>query len=175
MSNKKNKQLIKNSDISKLSKEELVKVVENMVMPILHPEKYKEMVKKNLPEFVQEMDNKEDMADSIFQSNQEFLLVLFDCLRRYHGWGEAEMKKLKRELSDVLTGAKEFEGGGLSFLSIHDVTLLGDKIEQVGIAGVMKEIVQARLQRIKIHKLGLEVPILPGAEGMLKKLTAPKK
>ena len=175
MGKKKNKQLIKSSDLSKLSHKELLKVTENMLMPILNKEKYKEMVKNALPEFVKEMDNKEDMADSIYESNQEFLLIIFDCLRRYHGWNESEMKKLKKEIHDVLTGAKEFENGGLSFLSIHDITLLGDYMEEKGIPGLMRDIAKARLQRIKITGLGLEVPILPGAEGMLKKLTAPKK
>lgn len=171
---KSSKQLQITKDLKQMSKGELIKIIESSALPEVSPEKYKEKIRSLMPEFVREMDNKEDLATSIYHSNQEMLLVLFDCLRRYHGWDDAQMKQLKRELNDVLTGLKEYEDQGLNFLSVHDVTILGDKIQAEGIPGLMAGIAQAKLQKIKLTKLGMEVPIQAGAEAMSKRLQKPE-
>lgn len=171
---KNSKQLQITKKLHEMSKGELIKIVEATALAEVSPEKYKEKIKSLMPEFVREMDNKEDMGTAIFHANQEMLLVLFDCLRRYHGWDDVQMKQLKRELNDVLTGLKEYEEGGLSFLSVHDVTILGDKIQAEGIPGLMAGIAEAKLKKIKLTKLGMEVPIQAGAEAMSKRLQKPQ-
>lgn len=174
MSKKKKEIVNVNKKLVDLSRKELLKIAESILMPINNPEQYKEMVKSNMPDFVREMNDKEDMATSIWQANQELILVLADCLRRYHRWSQLEIRQLHKELYEVLTGVKEFEDAGLSFLSPHDVATLGDKVEEVGISGLMKQIATARYNKAKIIRAGLEVPILPQANAIMKQLTRAK-
>ena len=149
---------IKAKDLKKLPKAELVRMMEAALLPLQDPEKYKELVKASMPEFVQEVENKEDAGTAMYEAGQEMMLVVFDCLRRYHDWDDEKLKKLNRELTDVLTGVKEFEDNGLSMLSIHSVGIVGDNVEELGIAGLLKKIAEVRLQKSQMAKSGIEMP-----------------
>lgn len=135
-----------------------------------NPDKFKELVRKSMPEFVAEMSNKEDMGNAMFEAGQEFLLVVLDTLRRYHNFDEGDLKEFRTHLTDVLTGVKEFETAGLNMTGIYTTGVLGDKIEKVGIAGLLAEIAEARYHKEKLGKIGMEMPLLPEAEPMLKEL-----
>lgn len=162
-------------DFEKMSKEQLLEVVQTTLLPLTSPDKYKELVRSQMPEFVKELDKLEDTTTSVWQTTQEFMLILMDCLRRYHGWNEAQMKQLQRELTDVLTGAKEFEDQGLTFLSIHDTQMLGEKVEDLGIAGLMKQIAEIKHKKNMMAKIGMEPPVQVGASQMAKELSKLKK
>lgn len=141
-----------------MNKEQLLQVVRAHLLPIADPEKYKETIRGLMPEFVKEMDTKEDIAASVFDASQEFLLVVIDCLKRYHSWSDLEIKKLHKELVDVLTGVKEFEKSGLSILSPHSVGVVGDKVQDLGINKLLAEIAETRFVQAKMYKAGLQVP-----------------
>lgn len=141
-----------------MSKEQLLEVVNAHLLPFVDPEKYKELIRANMPDFVKEMDTKEALAASAFQTNQEFLLVIIDCLKRYHGWSDIEIKKLHGEIVDVLTGVKEFEDSGLSILSPHSVAVVGDKVQEIGVTKLLAEIRRIRYGKNEINRIGMLIP-----------------
>ena len=162
-------------DLDKLSKQQLVKMVRDSILPMTNPEKYKEIIKAQLPDLVKEMDNKEDMATSIFETGQEMMLVIFDCLRRYHKFGDLELKQLNKELTDVLTGVKEFETAGLSMLSPHSVGIVGDNVEELGIGGLLQKIAEQRYIKAKMSKARLELPKMVDEKPFTKQLNGKSK
>ena len=74
--------LPKAGEIENLSKEELVKVIQDSLMPLNDPEQYKELVRASIPEFVKEIETKEDVGTAMFKSAQEMNLVFIDVLKR---------------------------------------------------------------------------------------------
>lgn len=156
--------------LNELSKKELLKVVKDAILPISNPEKYKQIVKAAMPDLVKEMDTKEDMASSIMESSQEMMMVIFDCLRRYHGWNDKDLKQLNKEITDVLTGVKEFEDAGLSMLSPHSVKIVGDNVQELGISGLLGKIAEVRYQKTRMIKAGIEVPKLVDEKPFVKQL-----
>lgn len=162
-------------DFKKLSKKELIHMAETFMMPFAQPDKYKELVRASNPKWVAGWEKIEDTSKSVYESTQEFQLILADCLRRYHGWNEAQILQLHRELTDVLTGAKEFEDQGLTFLSVHDSQMLGEKVEELGIAGLMKQIYEIKHKKNSMSKMGMEPPVQVGASKMAKEMSKLKK
>ena len=117
----------------------------------------------------------EDTANSMFEAAQEMLLVIGDCLVRYHGWDDKQLKELAHQTQDVLTGVKEFEKDGLSMLSIHSVDIVGELVEKKGIAGLLSEIAEKRREKNRLDRTGLEHPILAGAKPFLNLLKKKNK
>jgi hypothetical protein len=152
--------------------------VQESTLPALDPKKieqFKLMVRQNMPEFVAELENKEDLANSTYAMAQEMLLAVMDTLRRYHGFQEQDLKNFHQELEDILKGMKEFETHGLSLLSQHSIGIVGEKVEQSGISGLLSEIAQTRLSKEKMARAGLEYPISLQATPFLRKLKEKNK
>lgn len=142
----------------KKKKLELAKLEEapTEMIPLTDPEKYKEMVKQAMPEFVREMDQKEDLGTATFEAASEFWMATVDSLRRYHNWSDEEIHQLHRELTDVLTGVKEFEDAGLSMLSLNSIKVVGDNVEGLGIKGLLSKIADLRYQKSRMIRAGMD-------------------
>lgn len=136
----------------------------------LTPDQIKLAMEQHMPQWIAKIQNKENMANAMYASGQEFLLVIEDALIRHFGFKEKDLKKLHDEIKDVLRGVKEFEHHGLSMLSPKDVETVADKVQQVGIAALMAEISGIRLTKEVMNRSGLEYPILPGAKPFIKEL-----
>lgn len=147
--------------------------VQEPTLPTLDPQKieqFKLMVKQNMPEFVAELENKEDLANSSYAMAQEMLLAVMDTLRRHHGFEEKDLKNFSQELEDLLKGVKEFETHGLNILTPHSMDVVGEKVQEIGIAGVLSEIAQTRLSKEKMARMGMEYPLAIQATPFIKKL-----
>lgn len=168
---KNSKELQVNKKLQEMSKAELIKMVEETALPMVDPEAYKEKIRSLLPAFVKEMDNVEDLGTAAMESGQEMLLVIYDCLRRYHGWEDPEIIRLSSEVTDVLTGAKEYEESGLSMLTPYTINQLGNQVQEMGIAEIRAKIAQIRYKKTQFNKIGMEFPEIPG---MAKFLSKPK-
>ena len=144
--------------LNKLSKAQLVKVVQDSLLPFTDPDAYKERVKSSLPVFVKEIEALETQGTAVFEASQEMMLVIFDCLRRYHGLKDEDLKRLNKEITDVLQGVKEFEAEGLSMLSMNSVRIVGDNIEDLGVGGLLEKIARVRMQKAGMEKAGIEYP-----------------
>lgn len=144
-----------------LSKKELLKVMEESLLPFNSPEKYKERVRSLMPAFAKEVETIEDRGTAVFEAGEEYHMVVLDCLRRYHHFTEPQIKQLHREITDVLRGVKAFETEGLSMLSPHSVEIVGDNIEDLGIGGLLDKIAQVRIHKTNMGKAGLEWDKLP--------------
>lgn len=127
-------------------------------------------MEEKMPTFIKNVNNKEDMANAIFATSQEMLLVIEDSLIRYHGFSSDDLKNLHTEIKDVLTGVKEFEKHGLSILSVHDTAVIGDKVEKIGIAGLLDEIGGIRFMKERMVRAGIEYPLTMGSAPFLKSL-----
>lgn len=148
-------------------------VQEPNILPALDPQKveqFKLMVRQNMPEFVAELENKEDLANSAYAMAQEMLLAVMDTLRRHHGFEEKDLKNFTQELEDLLRGVKEFETHGLNILTPHSMDIIGEKVQEIGIAGVLSEIAQTRLTKEKMARMGMEYPLAIQATPFIKKL-----
>ena len=159
-------------NLNKLSKPELIKLINQSIMPITEPEKYKEMVKKALPEFVKEMDTKESLGTSVMEANQEMMLVIADCLRRYHNFKDSDITSLHNEITDVLLGVKEYEDSGLSMLTPHTIRQVGDQVEMIGPEHLVAEIAKIRSKKNMMLISGQDYQAITLGEIPLKKLQA---
>ena len=168
--NKKKANAVLASKLETLSRDELLKLAKTALMPMNDPEQYKAMVRENMPDFVKEMETKEDMGTSIWQANQEFILVMADCLRRYHGWSDLEIKQLHHELTDVLTGVKEYEDAGLAMLSAVDIKRVGDQVEVMGPENLIKRIAEIRYKKAEMVREGIEYPSISAEEAFPKRI-----
>lgn len=142
----------------------------NQALSIPEIDKFKDLIRKSMPEFVAEIETKEDMGNAVYAASQEMLLVIEDCLIRYHGWNEQQLKTLHQQLRDVLTGVKEFEKNGLSILTPHSVDIVGEKVQEVGITGLLQEIASVRFHKERLGRIDMDMPVLDGATPFLKKL-----
>jgi len=154
-------QLVDPSKLEEMSKEDLIKVVQQALLPINDPEKYKEMVRSALPEFAKEVESTEIRGTAIFEASQQMLLVIFDCLRRYHNLSYEDLKRLNKEMTDVLRGVAEFEDAGLSMLSQHSMTIVGDNVQDLGIEALLTKIAKIREQKARMTASGIEYDKIP--------------
>lgn len=143
---------------------------EQKAIQIVDPKMITAAVEKSMPKWVAKIKDKEDMANAMYASSQEMWIAVLDVLVRYHGFKEDEIKRFNEEAKDILTGAKEFEKDGLSMLSPHSMGIIGDKVEEIGIEGLLVEIAEIRNRKEKLTRIGMEVPVLPAATPFLKKL-----
>lgn len=139
------------------------------------PEEMKQEIRKMMPKFIAEVENKENMANAMYGASQEMLLVMEDILIKHFKFGNAELKKLHDETRDVLRGVKEFEKQGLSLLSPGDISIVTDKVDEIGIENLLGEIAETHLTKEVMAKSGLDYPTLPGARPFLKELKKQNK
>lgn len=144
--------------LEKLSKAQLIQMVQDAVLPLTDPEKYKELIRKTLPDFAKEVETAEIRGTATFEASQEMMLVVFDCLRRYHHFRDADLTQLNKELTDVLRGVKEFETEGLSMLSMNSIQIVGDNVEDLTINGLLEKIAKVRMKKAEMDKTGLKYP-----------------
>lgn len=153
----------------------IVKKEENGVQKV-DIEQFKSLVKASMPEFVAEVENKEDLANAMYASTQEMWLAIGDVLIRHHGWKEDELKKFQKHLKEMLTGMAEFERHGLNILSPHSAEIVGDVIQEQGIGGLLANIAETRYRKEKLDRIGMDYPVMiEGAQPFLKKLKQKNK
>ena len=141
-----------------------------MIMDKEKIEKFKRLVNETMPEFVKELNNKEDLSNAMFATSQEMLVAIDDVLLRYFSFTEDEIKKFHSYLKDILQGVREFEDHGLNLTSPHSMDIVGEKIQEVGISNLLMEIAKIRLKKEKIGRAGLEYPIALQATPFIKKM-----
>lgn len=139
-------------------------------LQVIDPKAIVAEMEKNQPEWLKNMNNKEDMGNSVLQTSQELLIAIDDVLIRYFLFKEEDIIRFHNHLKDILTGVKEFENHGLTIMTPHSMNIVGEKIEEVGIGGLLMEIAQTRLLKEKMGKAGLEYPISLQATPFIKKL-----
>ena len=142
----------------------------NSPLALENIEAFKQLVKNSMPEFIAEIETKEDFANAIYSTSQEMMLVIDDVLMRSFKFKEEDIKKLHTELQDVLRGVKEFEDRGLSILSPHSVSVVGDIIEEKGILGLLADLGKTRFLKERAQRSGIELPHLSGSGIFIKKL-----
>lgn len=103
--------------------------------------------------------NVEDVGTAMMQAGQEMMLAVDDVLIRYFKMTDSDIKKFHQKLIPILKGVEEYEEQGLSMLSPHDISIVGD-------------IAQHRFIKERSSRIGLETPILPGATPFLRALKA---
>lgn len=129
--------------------------IQNLVLA--NPEEFKSLIKKTLPEFVKDVETIEDLGSAMLQAAQEMMLAVDDTLQRHIGLTDAQIQKFHQKLIPILKQTEEYEKNGLSILSIHDMSIVGD-------------IAQSRFIKERAGRIGLETPILAGAAPFLKEL-----
>lgn len=158
----------------KMSKKELLKIVEDFVMPMSDPAKYRELVKASVPELVKEMDDKEIMGTAMAQSSQEMLLAIVETLRKYSGFTEVQIKKFLQDLQGNLTVVEKIEEGGLSMLSDHSMRHIVDMVEKLGVPEMVKRISQIRYEKEKSWRVGVDTPNYLEGSKLERKMQKPR-
>lgn len=162
-------------DVKKMSKAQLVKAVENFVLPLADPAKYREMIKGAMPDFVKEMDKKEDAGTVVAQSGQEMLLAFYEALERYFGFTYEMIKDLNKKMANDLKVTERLEDGGLSILSMHSMKHIGDLIQEEGVDKVLAAIAETRFKKEQTWRTGLEHPNYLEGSKIAKRLTKQRK
>jgi hypothetical protein len=139
-------------------------------LAVVDPKSIVQTMEKAMPEWVKKINTKEDMGNAVYTTSQEFLMAIDDTLLRYFNFTEDDIKRFHRELEDILKGVKEFEEHGLNIMTPHSMDVIGEKIDEIGIGGLLQEIANTRLLKEKMTKAGLEYPISLQATPFIKKL-----
>lgn len=116
--------------------------------------KEQEKMIAGVPEWVA---NSEDLGTAMMQAGQEMMLGVDDVLVRYFKFNEPQIKEFHDKLKLLLNQTEEYERNGLNILGVHDMSIVGD-------------IAQIRFMKERTARLGLETPLLPGAQSFLKAL-----
>lgn len=127
-------------------------------------------VEKSMPQWVAKINNKEDMANAMMATGQEFLLVVEDVLIRYFEFDEKKIAKFHEQLKPILMGVKEFEKHGLSVMSVDAVGKVGDMVDEKGIVDLLAEMADIRFKKEKLDRAGMEYPTMIGATPYIRKL-----
>lgn len=122
---------------------------------------FQESVKAGMPEFVRDIETKEDVANSMFETAQEMLLVIDDVLMRYFDFNEGKIGEFHKKLEPILKGVEEYERYGFNIMSPNSIAAIGD-------------LVQTRLIKNRMTRNGLDYPILPAGNDLLKKMVGKK-
>ena len=144
-------------------------------LAVVDPKSIVATMEEKMPDWVKKMNSKEDMGNAVYATSTELLVAIDDILIRYFSFTEDEIKKFHNHLKDILQGVKEFEDHGLTIMTPHSMVVLGEKIQQVGIGGLLMEIANTRLLKEKMTKAGLEYPISLQATPFIKKLKEKNK
>jgi hypothetical protein len=148
----------------------MAKKIKNNEIAIVDPKAIMQTMEKNMPEWVSKLHTKEDMGNAIYATSTEFLVAIDDILLRYFNFTEDDIKRFHEHLRDILTGVKEFEDHGLTIMTPHSMDVVGEKIEQVGIGGLLQEIANTRFLKERMARSGFEYPIGLAATPFMKKL-----
>ncbi len=132
-------------------------------------------MEEKMPEWVKELHSKEDMGNAIYATGTELLVAIDDILLRYFSFDEESIKEFHVHLKDILQGVKEFEEHGLSIMTPHSMDVLGEKIGEVGIGGLLAEIANTRLLKERMGRAGLEYPVSLAATPFIRKLKQKNK
>lgn len=124
--------------------------------------KFQESVKAGMPEFIRDVETKEDLANSMFETGQELLLAVADVLIRYFDFDEGEIKDFHKKLEKILRGIEEYEKYGFNIMTPHSIAAIGD-------------LVQTRYLKNRMTRSGIDYPILPGGHDFLKKIVGKKE
>lgn len=144
-------------------------------LQLVDPKSIVATMEKKMPTWVKEMNNKEDMGNAVYATSTELLVAIDDILLRYYNFTEDDIKRFHKDLKDILTGVKEFEDHGLTIMTPHAMDVLGEKIGDVGIGGLLQEIANTRLLKEKMGRAGLEYPVSLAATPFIKKLREKNK
>lgn len=170
-----NKIVTQFSNVDKMSKKELVKAVQDFILPLSDPTKYKAMIKSAMPDLVKNLDDREVAGQAIMQSGQEFLLVILETLKQSFDFTDAQVNQLIKEVQGALTVATKVEEGGLSLLSDHSMKRIVQMIKEVGVDKMLKNIAEIRYQKETMWKAGLEHPQILEGSNIAKRLQKPGK
>ncbi len=125
-------------------------------------QQFQNSVRSNMPEFIQTIEDKEDLANSMFEAGQELLLAVVDVLIRYFDFDESEIKDFHKKLEKILAGIEEYEKYGFNIMTPNSIAAIGD-------------LVQTRYLKNRMTRSGVDYPILPGGHDFLKKITGKKE
>ena len=131
---------------------------------------FKNSIMERMPEFVQKVETKEDLGNAMYETGQEFLLVIDDVLERYYNFTPEKIKAFHADIQDILKGVKEFEKAGLNILSVDSTRTVGEMHENGELFDALKELAQIRNTKNRMARTGLEYPFLPEAKAFIKKL-----
>lgn len=98
-----------------------------------------------LAEEVKKMESVEDLGTSIYQTNQQFYLVIQSLLVQKFNFTEDALKGLHTEVTKALESLASFEDRGLVPLSYHDV-------------GILTDLVLNKFTDMKVKRIGFDVP-----------------
>lgn len=161
------------TDFKSMSKPELVKLAEDFILPFSNPEKYKDLIKSSMPEFVKELDDREFSGTAMQEAGQEMMLVIVETLKQSFGFKDSQIKQLLTELGGTLSVAEKVEEGGLSLLSDHSMKRIVQMVKELGVDKVLKNIADIRYQKEKTWASGLEHPQVLEGSNIAKRLQKP--
>lgn len=161
------------TDFKKLSKDELVKIAEDFMLPFSNPDKYKELIQSNMPEFVKKMEDRELMGTGVMEAGQEMILVIVETLKQTFGFTDLQISKLLREIGGIMSVAEKVEDGGLSLLSDHSMKRIVQMTKEVGVDKMLRNIAEIRYQKEKMWASGLEHPQVLEGSSISKRLQKP--
>lgn len=147
----------------------------NTELAILDTNTIVRTMEEKMPEWVKKLNTKEDMGNAVYATSTELLVAIDDVLLRYFSFTEDEIKKFHNHLKDILQGVKEFEDHGLTIMTPHSMDVVGEKIFEVGIGGLLQEIANTRLLKEKMTRAGFEYPVSLAATPFIKKLKEKNK
>lgn len=167
--------MIKDMDLKKMTKEQLVDVVEKFVMPMANPAAYKEMVKSSMPDLVKELDNKETMGQAMMQSGEEFMLAVAETLRKYNNFTDGQISQFLRDLQGNLSVVEKIEEGGLSMLSDNSMKHIVNMVKSEGVEKVLANIAKIRYEKERMWRSNLEHPQALQGSSIERQLQKPGK
>jgi uncharacterized protein YPO0396 len=162
-------------DPEKMTKKELVKVVKDTLLPLTDPEKYKELVKSQLPELVRDLNSKEDMSTAMMQSMQEAMLVIVETLKKNHSFSDSEIQAFLKNVQGNVKVVKAIEEGGLSMLSDHSMKHIVNMVNETGIDQMLTKIAETRFDKESTWRTGMEHPNYLEGSKIERKLQKPIK
>lgn len=167
---------IKNIEqIKKMSKLQLVDMIEKFILPMSDPEKYKELVKSSMPELVAKIEDKETMVTSMQQSATEMVYAVAETLKKYNGFTDDQVHLFLKHLQENLTVVEKIEEGGLSMLSDHSMKHIVEMVSQLGFDEVMTRIAKTRYQKETMWKSGIDQPNYLEGSKIEKQLQKPRR
>ncbi len=148
----------------------MMKKKQNNQLAVLDPKAIVAEMENKMPDWIKNINTKEDMGNAVYATSAELLLAIDDILIRYFNFTEEEIKRFHAELKEILEGVKEFEDHGLNIMTPHSMDIVGEKIQEVGIGGLLQEIANTKLVKERMTRAGFEYPVSLAATPFIKKL-----
>lgn len=163
------------TDFNKLSKQELVKIAEDFMLPLSNPDKYKAMVEEALPELVKKTEDREIRSTTIMQMSEEYTLAVVETLKLFYGFSDEKISEFLKDLVGNMHVVKEIEEGGLSMLSDHSMKRVVQMVKELGVTKVLDNIAEIRYKKERMWKSGLEHPQVLEGSSISRRLQKPGK